>query len=453
MNGDFSRLVLDPASYSRVLMQQGRVMVDSDWNDLVAILVASQRALAADLIGPHGGPKGNVGFAIEPLTVKDKRDLAIGNGVYYVDGIRCANDGSPGGGNDPRFRYSAQPYPPFDDEADLPSPPFLVYLDVWERHVSALQAPAIREVALGGPDTTSRAEVVWQVRTLALEDRTDVKDCKSFPLAAIRAELGGTDPLLKVRAKDAGDTSDDPCLSPPDARYRGPENQLYRVQVHAVDGDAATFVWSRENGSVVAEWLATDGDELRVGGVRDAVRGFRAGDWVELLDDQVEFRGEAGPLVRLARVDGDVLTVDRTSLESPLPAQPSLLPNARVRRWDQRERPGAPLTRGAVPVDTGTGDGSWIDLEDGIQVQFQPAATGSPSGFRVGDHWVFPARVATGDVIWPPEGAGDPLALPPHGVEHHYAPLALVSGGITGPSSMVDLRHHFTPLSACVKGT
>jgi 2-polyprenyl-6-methoxyphenol hydroxylase-like FAD-dependent oxidoreductase len=47
---------------------------------------------------------------------------------------------------------------------------YLVYLDVWERHLTHIEAPSIREVALGGPDTTTRAQIVWQVRPLLLED-------------------------------------------------------------------------------------------------------------------------------------------------------------------------------------------------------------------------------------------------------------------------------------------
>ena len=47
-----------------------------------------------------------------------------------------------------------QPFPPqlkgrdldLDDEGQLP---VLVYLDVWERHVTSLQERSIREVALG----------------------------------------------------------------------------------------------------------------------------------------------------------------------------------------------------------------------------------------------------------------------------------------------------------------
>jgi len=38
---------------------------------------------------------------------------------------------------------------------------------------------------------------------------------------------------------------------------------------------------------------------------------------------------------------------------------------------------------------------------------------------------LIPTRTATGDVEWPGE-VGQPEARPPHGVEHHYAPLAVV---------------------------
>jgi DNA-binding NtrC family response regulator len=39
---------------------------------------------------------------------------------------------------------------------------------------------------------------------------------------------------------------------------------------------------------------------------------------------------------------------------------------------------------------------------------------------------LIPARTATGDVEWP-GAVGAPEALPPHGIEHYYAPLARIS--------------------------
>jgi Family of unknown function (DUF6519) len=69
--------------------------------------------------------------------------------------------------------------------------------------------------------------------------------------------------------------------------------------------------------------------------------------------------------------------------------------------------------------------------------------TPKESHFRTADYWLIPARVATGDVIWPTETAVDgqgkpitdaqgkpvtkPVAMQPDGVTHAYAPLALVT--------------------------
>jgi hypothetical protein len=37
---------------------------------------------------------------------------------------------------------------------------------VWERHVTWIEDDSIREPALGGPDTCTRAKVTWQVKAL-----------------------------------------------------------------------------------------------------------------------------------------------------------------------------------------------------------------------------------------------------------------------------------------------
>ena len=75
---------------------------------------------------------------------------------------------------------------------------------------------------------------------------------------------------------------------------------------------------------------------------------------------------------------------------------------------------------GAVEIQ----EDRWLPLEDGIEVFFKSTKSSS-NHYRTGDYWLVPARVATGDVDWPRHG-GTPRAMPPHGVEHHYAPLALI---------------------------
>src|SRR6266699_237149 len=87
MKGDFSRLTFDPLKgYTRVLMQQGRVQLDADWNEQVSILLHYLQNLAKDLIGPYGGPIDNPGFAI---TADEFENFGIGAGNYYVDGMLC----------------------------------------------------------------------------------------------------------------------------------------------------------------------------------------------------------------------------------------------------------------------------------------------------------------------------------------------------------------------------
>ncbi len=475
MRGDFSAFWAADDVYSQVFMQQGRVLLDRDWNDSVTALVAGQRRMMADLIGPHGGPADTpdavgrwpeatrLGFGV---AVGDDGAVTIGAGVYYVDGIRCVNpapgwNAAAGAVPDPAVgvRIEDQPFSPWllDSSPPAPKPPYLVYLDVWEQHVTALDDPRVREVALGGADTATRARVIWQVQTRQIRDDDrwlGLPDGRSFqalnawkpafPLRELRYRLAGRAPALKVRTAEPDPRSDAPCLAPPDAGYRRTENQLYRVEIHSVnpqDRGKATFVWSRENGSVVADWLGLEGQALVVTGVRDKVHGFAPGDWVELTDDRYEWAGRPGPLVRLASIEPDRLLIDPTTAKSPL-VEPEDTWHPKVRRWDQRLGV-APAGPGDLAVLEGSGDSGWLRVEDGIEIQFQEPSPDppEPNAYHVGDYWVFPARAETGSVIWPTDN-DDPIALPARGVEHHYAPLAIV----TNDNGAVDLRKVFGPL-------
>ena len=106
----------------------------------------------------------------------------------------------------------------------------------------------------------------------------------------------------------------------------------------------------------------------------------------------------------------------------------------------------------------------WLTLEDGVQIRFQPADQAQPSNsptnqYLTGDYWLIPARTATGDVEWPkvtdvngnPEtdsqGNPVPLALPPHGITHYYAPLAVLSAN---GNTFRDCRNQFAPIAVPV---
>lgn len=423
MKGDFSRDTFDKAKhFSRVLMQQGRVQLDADWNEQTAILLHYLQSLAADLIGPHGG----VGDSFEIKTLEGSNDFKITKGHYYVDGILCENEGTTVNGD---FQYFSQPNYPLDTNKDkLTEGKWLVYLDVWERHLThaEVESPddsviSIREVALGGPDTATRAQIVWQAK-LKLLNATDNSDFKNEYLTFLDA-LGeekkpGTG-SLRVRAKKTED-SKDPCLTAPESRYRGPENQLYRVEIHK-HGSAgtATFKWSRENGSVIFPIRTLDGNDAILEYLgRDKCLGLQKDDWVEIVDDHIVLRGDAGQLAQVDEIDIiELRVILKPSAGANLPDyQKNDARHPLLRRWDRWERKEA-----EIPIKEGKTDNDWIELEDGIRIQFEPGGT-----YCTGDYWLIPARTATGDVEWP--GPADkPVALPPHGVIHHYAPLAIIS--------------------------
>ncbi|MFO0614269.1 MAG: DUF6519 domain-containing protein [Polyangiaceae bacterium] len=79
MPGDFSRIAFVPSKgYVGVLMQQGRVQLDYDWNQQVDILQHRLGALTRDVVGPEGAPRGAPGFAVAPRD----RPTARGPHVY-----------------------------------------------------------------------------------------------------------------------------------------------------------------------------------------------------------------------------------------------------------------------------------------------------------------------------------------------------------------------------------
>ncbi|MFC9909226.1 DUF6519 domain-containing protein [Streptomyces sp. NPDC127197] len=468
MHADLSRLTFRPERhYSAVVAQQGRVQLDADTNEQTAIQLHQARTLAADLIGPHGGPRDAAGFRIEYVGGKHDLDtLHIHGGRYYVDGILCdASRPAPGvpvldedDQETPEplghWTYWDQPDGFRDPEKPgdrLPSPaqsPFVVYLHVWERSVTAAEDPALREVALGAamPDTAARVKVVWQVLPLSLaaleiEEPDPSKEVVRAAFARWAQRRSAPSARLAARSERPAHADEDPCLVKPDARYRGPENQLYRVEVHA-GGEAkdATFKWSRENGSVVFPVDELDGTWVQLATLgHDEKLDLDVGDHVEFTDTAHASRLEPLPLLRVEELD---LPGRRVRLSAEPAPGVGRLPHLHpfLRRWDHHEGPKrkgrtTALRGGAVPVT----EGEWLPLEDGVEVYF--AKGGS---YRTGDHWIIPARTATGSVEWPADPARRPLLQAPAGIARHHAPLALIKG----EGSAVDLRLAFGPLAS-----
>jgi hypothetical protein len=451
MTGDFTRDSFDPTkNFTRVLMQQGRPQLDADLNEQIAIFWRYWRTLATDLIGPFGGPRHNCGFEVidagmvseknqedvsEGRSAKEKEylrsmlkepgEFLISPGRYYVNGILCENT-----------RYLA--YSTHIDPWETPlthkkNASYLVYLDVWERPVSYLEDDQIYEPALNGIDTSIRTKVMWRVRVWELPDKNAYGDCSKVSrhwttiTHAWQAEHRGR---LRARTSEAADGASHEHEHAVGRGYRGPQNQLYRVEIHhegvAGSGDRGpTFKVSRENGSVLFRVASFDNNIVNLVSMgRDARFGLQAGDWVELCEGHIG-GGVAGPLFQVQKADSNLRQVTLSGI--PAHDDRSHRPFF-LRRWDHKagdpKRGGLELRDGAAILREGEGNNGWLSLERGLRIQFHKSTPANK--YRTGDYWLIPARVATGGVLWPHEH-GKPKAVEPHGVQHHYAPLAIVS--------------------------
>src|SRR5260370_36839928 len=145
--GDFTRDTFYPfRHFSRVLMQQGRVQLDADWNEQADILTHYLRELAVAIIGLHGGPEGEAGFAVSASGKDaDKGDFFVGVGDYYIDGILVEKEDVDEDGNPPAYTYMHQPN--YSQPAAIPAenPPFqTVNMHHAGEHITCLYTALIR---------------------------------------------------------------------------------------------------------------------------------------------------------------------------------------------------------------------------------------------------------------------------------------------------------------------
>jgi photosystem II stability/assembly factor-like uncharacterized protein len=366
-----------------------------------------------------------------PAVVLPAVNLSLEPGRCYVNGTLCELE--------TRSSYAHQP--DGGEPARLARGAHLLYLDVWQRHLSALEAPPIREVALGGPDTATRTQTVVQVKALELPAASPFDWNCTSSVPAWDALVHAPRPRLAARSE--------PQLAPANlceiaatAGYRRLENQLYRVEVHE-GGANPTFKWSRENGSVAYAVVSVSVDAAKQQTVvRVAARGRDANldaavhDRLELIDDDADLSQRAGVLLEYLNDGEDELELVLAGVpRGTLGLDPSRHPV--LRRWDHR--PGVAGAQ-ALPIIEGT----WIELEDGVQVRFEPGGS-----YRAGDYWQIPARTITADIEWPKDGDGDPLAREPAGVADAYCRLGIVEIDSEGRLTIAsDCRDIFPPLTS-----
>jgi Family of unknown function (DUF6519) len=499
MSFDCSRFPFRPEhDFSGVVMQQGRVQLDSDWNEWLAEITRRIQAGTLDTFGRAVVPSTTPNAFLVTLT--SATSATIGPGRMYVDGLLVENHGLPAQRvqwDSALAEMSAAPAPqtpplsppnpapapmtfleqPYYPSATFPSSggPFLAYIDVWQRPVTYLQHPDLIEKAVG-IDTTARLQTVWQV------DLLDLSGMSNSASVTCATDIPAWDTLIQASGAQLT-TGVSPVSTPSlcslttSTGYTGMENQLYRVEIHQHGGapsagsgpttGMATFKWSRDNASVATAVTTITPGTSSVGAAsllsvestgKDNVLCFQPGDWIEITDDYLELGGECGELHRIDvngvdPVGKTILLVDAvgTTIAGRAPPAPSNNPSnppsnnpnyhTRICRWNQS---GQVLqSNGTLWYDLGakgsTGDIPMPPLGTPLILENGVTVTfgmntSLSAKFKSCDFWAFAARASDGSV--------EHLAnAPPMGVHHHYAKL----GVLFSPTKAFDCRTPWPP--------
>ncbi|HXA17866.1 MAG TPA: DUF6519 domain-containing protein [Thermoanaerobaculia bacterium] len=451
MASDRSRISYDEGQqYRSVVMQQGRVLTDSDLTEAQEILAEETRREALDFVGPSGTPDDGYkisfpdGTALSTFARSVVKTtpfaFAIGGGTMYVGGVRVSMSGP--------FTYDTQPEwikPPSATLSAFPADE-LVWLELIEHEVSALEDPALLEVALGGPDTAQRTRIVQRIHRAPTTGTTcaDVLTFQEFNewITEGRIYDDATKRLLprsmlKVGFSSAG-TSASPCDPAASGGYSGAENRLIRVRI--VSG--TQFVWSYDNASSLYRVDHVTSNQLFLTSMPvDVQHQPRQDQVVELLRGTMTLPNggtvtEAfGPIMNLSAPFDPInmaLTVGGGTLSDEAAPSPPLF----VRIWE------APVTFNlGRPVDLpGTG------LQVTIIVDAQRGARVSE-----GDFWTFAVRPGTPSAIYPQRYSS---FQPPEGPRRWACSLGVIHWSSATQGAVVsDCRDHFDNLVALTSRT
>ncbi|MEP7300232.1 MAG: DUF6519 domain-containing protein [Caldimonas sp.] len=434
MKGDFSLLGFDPESqYTGVRHQQGRVLLDRDWNDAQEIEAWWRRSVAADAFGPTvlAVPAASSSAFQVLAAVADAAGVhvALDAGRAWAAGLPVSLAASA------TFdaEYLGPPLVPAVSPATIGAGVRdAVVLEVWEDTVSAFQDPALLERALGGPDTTERVRAFTTLRLLRLgttEDCSAVASLVDDPAA--RGHLSVTPSTAIVITGD--------CPLEAGGGYTGLEHFLYRIEIGSPGAAGQPrFKWSRYNGGLVGRGIFVAGAVPATGTVTITAndQAINTCGISTFYLEALAFDAAAGAwqitfsAVASRSVDG-VLALTTTSGVWPAPVGGT----AFFRLWDGIADVGGFATGAPEP------------LVDGIELEFDvPAADGS--NYRPGDYWAFPVRT-TGAAFDPPVW---PANAPAMGITYRRAALGVVAWQADKTASwelgqISDCRHIFRPLA------
>lgn len=450
MKGDFSRRTFnEKKNYSGVLLQQGKLLIDSDWNEQIEILEHRFASFFGDMVGKSGAPSEK---AMKLDYVKNK--LKLYEGRFYIDGQLIENHADDDENINDLFKKTV-------NDSSKKDGWYLFYLDVWDREVSVYEDKDLLDTALG-VDTSVRIKKEWTVRCERVADsNTDLKtltgryeegkwpdenSAPEWPLPQSTGKMAITQRLSgqsKSEAKDQEIKNGEIHLI---------QNHLYRVEIHQAPDAKNNMIikWSRDNGSIIAP-INPIAKELIQLTNSDHKSLFEKAKYIELFDTNCSSDNQAGYLVELKsesdkKFDDKGTVIEYAWFGKKEPIQEWMASSTLVaRRWDEIKE--IPLTE----MD------NEIKLERDIFVLFSKDK--KEDFYRSGDYWQFLVR--GGKIVVEQKIVGGQkddknitiTAKRPDGVKHSFASLALVKADEKGnivksddnqkDPYTVDLRHHF----------
>ena len=446
---DISRAAFDPRKqYASVRMQQGRVIVDDDWNENERITNEDLRRSRVEIIGAAGSP--DQGFHVSnPQITAQGIDFDLAAGSFYLGGLRLE-------------LHQPQTFRLQHDVLQAPGPggstpggerTDLAVLLTYQQPVSAVEDNELFEVALGGPDTTTRLRTMQRVM---LWENVSSDDCETAWQAVLQ-QLAATlsdenelipDSTLTVTFAALG-TPDDLCTPTAAGGYLGAENQAIRVQLV----DDGHFTWGFDNAAPLYRvqaaadrqtlTLLTDPKDQAHWPLAEQV--VEVLPWAAVLPNNEKIAEVRGHLTRVsASYNPDT---GELTLTDPIPtagfddwadrADAAQLGQGGayyyLRVWnrgaDRTSSPAIPFTPGTAVTLGNTG----LEVTlDGTQ-------------FQAADYWIIAARPETPHRVVPWELE---VGRAPHGLRMFATPLALIHWPQDRAASpqVDDCRPRFRPL-------
>jgi parallel beta-helix repeat protein len=460
MKGEFSRFSFNPRQhYAGVLQQQGRVGLDSDWNEFVEMVLHRLSLQTIDTIGRCGRPEHAPGFVIS-VDNNNPPGLLISDGRLYAGGLLAQSESKDHAGTEFAAQFDwpipaadkwnqlfpgGAPWPGLDFStiANTPNATLyqLAYAEVWLRHVTALEEEAerdeartdaggnpdwttlpevgdlMRERALGGPDTCTRLQTVAQVKLWSYND-PNVQTCDQACAALAAARPPGTSGTMLLAVPNTPPVTK-PCQEPLQGGYGGAFNATSRVEIHDDGADGkATFKWSNENGAFEVRINGTEmtavhanSDFIITSIGKDQETQLSANDWVEVCGQETELGVFRNPLAQVRQdptPNPDGTWTIQLNGDVVLPHAPFL------RRWSANTQ--------TIELNHTFN----LDAASGLSIKFfdQSGGTANQTYFHAQDYWVWSARTDTRSVE--PEMLSH-VAQPPRGIPRHYCCLALLT--------------------------